>query len=180
MKVLSEQVRRDIEEMMAAYPKPRSAILGALHRVQEELGWVPPQAQEEVAEMFGMAPAEVDSLVTFYYMYFRKPVGRYVLKVCRSISCYLRGCDGLTRHLLQRLGLKKPGETTPDGLFTVVEAECLAACGGAPVLQVNDRFFENATLERVDQLLEDLRAGRSPFPPGPPAWTPDAAMQGAS
>ena len=85
--LLSPQTRERIEALMARYPKPRSAILPALHVVQEQLGWCPEEAQAEAAEMFGMPPAEVRSLVTFYYMYHRQPVGRYVLKVCRSISC---------------------------------------------------------------------------------------------
>lgn len=169
--ILSEALRQEIRAMMTRYELPRSAILNALHRVQDELGWVPPEAQAEVADLFGMPAAEVESLVTFYSMYHRRPVGRYVLKVCRSISCYLRGSDSITEHLRQRLGISL-GQTTPDGLFTLLEGECLAACGGAPALQVNDRYFENATPENVDALLEDLRQGRSRFPAGPVSWRP--------
>ena len=157
--LLGPALREEIREMMARYPLPRSAILNALHRVQEELGWVSPQAREEVADLFGIAPAEVEALVTFYSMYHRQPVGRYVLKVCRSISCYLRGSDSLCQHLEERLGVRVGG-TTPDGLFTLLPAECMAACGGAPAMQVNDRYFEEATPERVDALLESLRRGQ--------------------
>ena len=156
--LIAPKLREEIERMMAQYPKPRSAILPALHRIQEELGWVPHEAQAELAEIFEMNPQDIDSLVTFYYMYHRKPVGRYVLKVCRSISCYLCGASDLIQHLEEKLGVKL-GETTPDGKFTLVGGECLAACTGAPCLQVNDRFFENASNERVDDLLGKLSGG---------------------
>lgn len=166
---MSPEIRRDIEELMRRYPRPRSAILPALHRVQEELGWVPEEAQAEVAGIFGLPAGEVKSLVTFYSMYHRRPVGRYVLKFCRSISCWLRGAEDLHHHLEQRLGIRL-GETTPDGTFTLLHAECLAACTGAPALQVNDRYFENATPERVDELLERLGRGDPEFPPAPKPW----------
>ncbi|MBI3928226.1 MAG: NADH-quinone oxidoreductase subunit NuoE [Armatimonadetes bacterium] len=167
--ILSEAARADIQAMMARYPRPQSAILPALHRVQEELGWVPPEAQAEIAELFRMPAANVQSMVTFYYMYHRQPVGRYVLKACRSISCWLRGSEDLIRQLEERLGIKL-GETDREGLFTLVGGECLAGCAGAPVLQVNDRFFENAVPERVDELLDSLRRGDDRFPPGPTCW----------
>lgn len=167
--LLNEQVRQDILALQRRYPVARSAILGALHRIQQELGWVPPEARQEVAELFDMAPAEVDSLLTFYYMYHRQPVGRYVIKVCRSVSCWLRGSDRITAHLKQRLGVEL-GERTPDGLFTVLEQECAAACGGAPALQINDLYFEDATPERLDELLAQLARGEGPFPAGPVSW----------
>lgn len=175
-RILSQELREEIQAMMARYPMPRSAILNALHRVQDVVGWVPPQAQAEVAEIFGMAPAEVESLVTFYYMYHRKPVGRYVLKVCRSISCWLRGSDALTRHLKEKLAIGIGG-TTPDGTFTLVEGECLAACGGAPALQVNDLYYEDATPEKVDELLESLKRGNSRYPAAPVSWQPEEASR---
>jgi NADH-quinone oxidoreductase subunit E len=162
--MLKPEIIQEIKETMARYPKPKSAILMALHRVQEELGWVPPEAQAEVAEIFDMPPADVQSIVTFYYMYHRQPVGRYVVKVCRSISCYLRGSTELIDHLEKKLEVKL-GETTKDGTFTLIGGECLAACTGAPCLQVNDRFFENADSANVDALLERLRKGDKQFPP---------------
>lgn len=174
--ILSQELRAEIEAMMARYPMPRSAILNALHRVQDTLGWVPPEAQVEVAGIFGMEPAEVESLVTFYYMYHRKPVGRYVLKVCRSISCYLRGSDAITRHLKEKLGIGIGG-TTPDGTFTLLEGECLAACGGAPALQVNDLYYENATPDKVEELLETLRRGTPDYPAAPRSWRPEEASR---
>lgn len=169
LKLLSEESKQRIRELMAKYPKARSAILPALHVVQEQLGWVPEEAQAEVAEMFGMAPAEVRSLVTFYYMYHRKPVGKYVLKVCRSISCWLRNSDGVEHSLCKHLGVET-GEMTSDGMFTVVHGECLAACVGAPVLQVNDRFVENCDPDKMPELIERLRQGDPRYPAAPASW----------
>lgn len=169
--LLSAALRAEIQEMMASYPKPRSAILMALHRIQAELGWVPDEAQAEVADLFGMPAEDVKSLVTFYYMYHRQPMGRYVLKICRSISCYLCGAGDIIKHLENKLEIKL-GETTKDGDFSLVGAECLAACTGAPCLQVNDRFFENITTENVDQLLIRLRSGDSAYPAANVSWQP--------
>lgn len=169
--LLSPQLQEEIKQMMASYPKPKSAILMALHRIQEELGWVPEPAQAQVAELFDMGPEDVQSLVTFYYMYYRRPMGRYVLKVCRSISCYLCGAGELIAHLENKLGIKL-GDTTPDGEFSLVGAECLAACTGAPCLQVNDRFYEKCSNERADQLISRLKAGDKEYPPGKTSWQP--------
>lgn len=170
MSVLPAELKDEIRHLMAQYPKPRSAILPALHRIQEELGWVPEEAQAEVAEIFEMPPHDVQSVVTFYYMYHRAPVGRYVIKVCKSISCYLMGCDKLIDHLQNKLGVKV-GETTPDDQFTLITGECMAACAGAPCLQVNDRFFENASNDRVDELLEALKKGDHPrYPRAVKSW----------
>ena len=169
--LLSPQLQQEIKDLMAVYPKPRSAVLMALHRVQEELGWVPEPAQLQLAEIFAMPPQDVQPLVTFYYMYHRQPVGRYVLKICKSISCYLCGSEPLIDQLEKKLEIKM-GQTTPDGKFTLVGAECLAACTGAPCLQVNDRFFENASEVRIDELLARLRRGDEEFPPANPSWQP--------
>lgn len=169
--LLSSELQQEIKELMASYPKPQSAILMALHRIQEELGWVPEPAQAQVAELFGLPAQDVATLVTFYYMYHRKPVGRYVLKICRSISCFLCGSGPLIQQLEEKLQIKL-GETTPDGNFSLVGAECLAACTGAPCLQVNDRFFENASEERVDDLLARLRRGDDHYPAANESWQP--------
>lgn len=167
--LLSEETKNRIRELMAKYPKARSAILPALHVVQEQLGWVPEEAQDEVARLFDMPPAEVRSLVTFYYMYHRKPVGKYVLKVCRSISCWLRRSEDVEHNLCKHLGVDV-GEMTEDGMFTVLHGECLAACVSAPVLQVNDRFVENVDPDKVHELVEKLRAGDPQYPPAVDSW----------
>jgi len=169
--VFSSKLQAEIRELMAVYPKPKSAILMALHRIQEELGWVPEPAQAQVSEFFSMPAEDVKSLVTFYYMYHRKPMGRYVLKVCKSISCYLCGSEPIIEHLEKKLAVKM-GETTQDGVFSLVGSECLAACTGAPCLQVNDRFVENLSAVKVDELLERLRRGDSAYPAANTSWQP--------
>ncbi len=173
--LLNDETRQRIEELKARYPKARSAILPALHAVQDQLGWVPKPAQAEVAEIFGMTAAEVESLVTFYYMYHRKPVGQYVLKVCRSISCWLRNSEGVEHKLCQELGVKC-GEMTEDGMFTVVHGECLAGCVNAPIVQVNDRFVEDCTPDKIPALLESLRQGDPKYPAAAKSWIPPDAQ----
>jgi NADH-quinone oxidoreductase subunit E len=154
--MLSEEARARMREVVGRYPTARSAMLPCLHIAQEEEDYITPEGVAAVAEAVGARPDEVDMVVSFYSMFFRKPAGRHVVKVCTSISCYLRGCDSLMAHLEQRLGIKS-GETTADGAFTLLPIECLASCGTAPVLQVNDQFVENVTLEGADALIERLR-----------------------
>ena len=154
--MISADARARMRELTARYPTARSAMLPALHIAQEEEGYITPEGVAAVAEALGVRPDEVDMVVSFYSMYFRKPVGRHVIKVCTSISCYLRGCDQLLAHLEDRLGITR-GETTADGAFTLLPIECLASCGSAPVVQVNDEFVENMTLDGADALIERLR-----------------------
>jgi NADH-quinone oxidoreductase E subunit len=154
---ISDEARTRMRAAVAHYPSARSAMLPALHIAQEEQGSITPEGIEAVADVLGVRPDEVASVVSFYSMFHRKPVGRHVIRVCTSISCYLRGCDTLLAHLEDRLGVRR-GETTPDGLFTLLPIECLASCGTAPVLQVDDAFVENVTLASADVLLDRLRA----------------------
>ena len=167
--LLTPETRDRIAELMARYPKARSAILPALHVVQEQLGWVPEEAQDEVAQIFDMPPAEVRSLVTFYYMYHRKPVGKYVLKVCRSISCWLRNSEKLEHNLCEHLDVE-PGEITEDGMFTVVHGECLAACVNAPCMQVNDRFMLDIDPDKVPEIVKQLKQGDPNYPAAVESW----------
>jgi NADH-quinone oxidoreductase E subunit len=153
--MVSEQAKQRMRAVAAHYPTLRSAILPALHIAQSEEGYLTQNALESVAEALHLNPDEVKSVATFYTMFFKEQPGKRVIKVCTSISCYLRGCDQLMTHLEERLGIKR-GETTPDGRFTLLTTECLASCGTAPVLQVNDEFVENVTLENTDALLKEL------------------------
>ncbi|MGH2515444.1 MAG: NADH-quinone oxidoreductase subunit NuoE [Ktedonobacterales bacterium] len=156
--MMTDDIKDKMRAICARYPDRRSGMLPCLHLAQETEGYVTPEGIQAVAEVIGCKVDEVESVVTFYAMYFTEPVGKHVIKVCTSISCYLRGCDDLMAHLERRLGVKR-GETTPDGAFTLLSIECLAACGMAPVLQVHDEFVENVTAERADALIERLRAG---------------------
>jgi NADH-quinone oxidoreductase E subunit len=148
----SDELQKRLREIVARYPSARSAMLPCLHLVQAETGYITPEGIQAVAEAIGVKPDEVESVVTFYSMYTQEPKGRYVIKVCTSISCYLRGCDGVMAYLEERLGIKR-GETTSDGRFTLESAECLAACGMAPAVQVNGRFVENVTDSDASALI---------------------------
>ena len=151
--MISEQAKQRMRDLAARYPIARSAIMPALYIAQQEEGYITQQALEAVAEAIGLTVDDVESVATFYTMYYQHPPGKKIIKVCTSISCYLRGCDTLASHLEKRLGIKR-GETSADGNYTFMTAECLASCGTAPVLQVNDEFVENVTLEMVDALVD--------------------------
>jgi len=150
--------RRRIEDLAAHYPpeRRRSAIIPALHIVQEQQGYVSASAMRETATVIGCTPAEVEDVVSYYSMFYTKPVGKYVLQVCRTLSCALTGAERVTEAISKHLGIKV-GETDPTGTFTLVEVECLGACDRGPVVLVNDHWHELATAESVGQLLETLR-----------------------
>ncbi len=144
-----------MRDLAARYPVARSAVMPALYVAQEEEGYITREGLQAVAEAVGITVDDVESVATFYTMYHQRPPGKKVIKVCTSISCYLRNCDALVEHLEERLGIKR-GETSADGNYTLLTAECLASCGTAPVLQVNGEFVENVTLERADALIDRL------------------------
>lgn len=160
--MISEQAKQRMRELAARYPVARSAIMPSLYIAQQEEGYITQAGLQAVAEAIGLTVDDVESVATFYTMYYQQPPGKKVIKVCTSISCYLRNCDALVSHCEQRLGIKR-GETTPDGNFTLMTAECLASCGTAPVLQVNNEFVENVTPEMIDALIDEwtneLRTG---------------------
>src|SRR2546429_6587171 len=152
--MISEQAKQRMRALASRYPVARSAVMPALYIAQQEEGYITQEALQAVAEAIGLTIDDVESVATFYTMYYQQPPGRKVIKVCTSISCYLRGCDKLVSHLEQRLDIKR-GETSADGNYTLMTAECLASCGTAPVLQVNDEFVENVTLEMADALVDE-------------------------
>jgi NADH-quinone oxidoreductase E subunit len=152
--MISEQAKQRMRDLAARYPVARSAIMPALYIAQQEEGYITQEALQAVAETIGLTVDDVESVATFYTMYYQQSPGKKVIKVCTSISCYLRGCDALVSRLEQRLGIKR-GETSVDGNYTLLTAECLASCGTAPVLQINDEFVENVTLEMADALVDE-------------------------
>ena len=152
--MISEQAKQRMRDLAARYPVARSAVMPALYIAQQEEGYITQAALEAVAQAIGMTVDDIESVATFYTMYYQQPPGKKVIKVCTSISCYLRSCDALVDHLEQRLGIKR-GETTADGNYTLMTAECLASCGTAPVIQVNDEFVENVTLDMADALIDE-------------------------
>ncbi len=145
---------------MARYPegKQKSALIPLLHMAQEEFGgWLDVPVMDYVASLLHILPIEVYEVATFYTMFNMKPVGKYVLEVCRTGPCMLRGSDQIIDHIKNKLSIKE-GETSADGLFTLKPAECLGACGYAPMLQLGKHFKESLTIEKVDNLLDELRA----------------------
>jgi NADH-quinone oxidoreductase E subunit len=149
-----------LEEICTMYPpeQRKSAVLAALYLVQEQQGYITANAARHVAEFLRITPAEVEDVVTYYVMFFRAPVGKYVLQVCRTLSCALAGAERVTEALGEKLGLKV-GETDASGMFTLLEFECLGACDRAPVVMVNnEHWHERATPESCSKLVDDLKA----------------------
>lgn len=151
---------------IAKYPPGRqaSAVLALLDLAQRQEGWVSRAAMDGVAEMLGMAPIRVYEVATFYTMFNLRPVGRYLLQACTTTPCWLRGSDAIVAACRKKLGVGV-GETSADGLFTLVEVECLGACVNAPILQVNDDYYEDLDGAATEALIDALRAGNPP-PPG--------------
>jgi NADH-quinone oxidoreductase subunit E len=156
---LSAENAQRARELIALYPKPRSALIPVLHVLQEQDGYLTADGMEHVAELIGITAAEVYGTATFYDMFFTEPVGRHLVSVCTNIACLLQGAYELFDHAQSKLGVRA-GATTPDGAFTLEEVECIALCGNAPCLTVNWRFFGEMTNEKFDALVDDLRAGR--------------------
>ncbi len=154
--MLSADARQKIEALKSEYETNRSALIPALHAAQADQGWLSDETQAEVAKLLDLTPQAVREVVTFYTMFRQRPVGRFLLQVCRNLSCCLLGGHRLQRQIEERLGIKE-GETTQDGRFTLVSVECLGSCGTAPVLMVNDRYHENVTPQDVDRLLTELK-----------------------
>ncbi len=147
------------KEIIARYPdgKQKSALIPLLHLAQEEFGgWLDVPVMDYVAGLLNILPIEVYEVATFYTMFNMKPVGKYVLEVCRTGPCMLCGSDQIIDHIKNKLGIEE-GETTADGLFTLKPAECLGACGYAPMMQLGKFYKEHLTIEKVDKILDELR-----------------------
>ena len=152
-------LRQRAEELVSLYPRARSAMLPLLHLAQEQDGYLSDEAMAEVAELTGTTPAEVRGTAAFYDMFHLEPVGKYVVGVCTNVACLLAGGEEMLGHAASTLGCAV-GATSPDGMFSLEETECLADCNIAPVVQVNHRYVRTTTPEAFDQMVEDLRAGR--------------------
>jgi len=147
-----------MDELIAHYPVKRSASLMLLHAIQEHFGWISQEAVEWTAKKLGLQPINIYELVTFYPMFRQQPMGKYQIKVCRTLSCALGGAHELHKHFCAKLGLdaRQHGpQTTKDGKFTVEFVECLASCGTAPVMMVNDEFHEGVSLAKADEVLRN-------------------------
>jgi len=152
--------RAALDDLLTKYPpdRKRSAVLAALYLLQEQQGYLTASGMRHVAGILELTPAEVEDVATYYVMFFREKVGKYVLQVCRTLSCALAGAERVTEALAEKLGIH-PGETDPSGLFTLLEFECLGACDRAPIVMVNnEHWHEKATPESCGRLVDDLKA----------------------
>jgi NADH-quinone oxidoreductase subunit E len=152
----SEAQEAEVRRLQALYPHRQAALLPALRMAQETFGWVSLEVERYVAGLFDMSPAHVHEVVTFYTLFFQRPVGRHVVSVCHNLSCTLRGAEDAIAYLQERLGIT-PGQTTPDGGVTLLRVECLCACEIAPMMQVDDEYVGPLTRETIDRVLEGLR-----------------------
>jgi NADH-quinone oxidoreductase subunit E len=151
-----EAMEKTITGILEQYPTAQAALLPLLWLSQEKWGWISPGVVVAVAERLGLTPAYVEGVTTFYTMYLRRPPGRYVLQVCTTLSCQLCGAGSLVEHLKEKLGIDF-GETSADGRFTLVDVQCLGACGEAPILQINNDYYTDLDVGRLDELLDGLK-----------------------
>lgn len=152
---LSDKAKNNIRELLKTYETNQSALIPALHVAQGDQGWLSEETQREVADLLEVSAQEVRGVVSFYTMFLQKPAGKYLLQVCRNLSCSLRGGHRLTKQLEDKLQIKH-GETTTDGKFTLIEVECLGSCGTAPVMMVNDKYVEDLTPQTLDKMIAEL------------------------
>jgi NADH-quinone oxidoreductase subunit E len=168
--MLREQYQREIDEILSRYPVKRSAIIPLFYLAQRESGYITEEAMIEIASILKLTPPQVYETVTFYTMLNLKKVGKFHIQVCKSLMCALVGSDMLLGWIKKKLGVS-PGETTPDGLFTLSTVECLAACGTGPMMQINDDYYERLTEDKVSRILADLEStGSCALKTGPFMW----------
>lgn len=163
-KFTSENTKK-IDEAIAKYPsgKKKSAIMDILYIAQEQNGWISNEVMQEIALLLEITPSQVKEVATFYTMYYKAPVGKFVLQVCTTTPCMLRGAYKLMDALKMELKIEN-GETTLDGLFTLLEVECLGACANAPMMQINNNYYEDLTIESALDIIKDIKAGNLPAP----------------
>lgn len=154
-KILSQKFYDEMKKLEPRYPSKVALLLPALHAAQDETGWLPPEVMDEIGAYIGIHPAQVREVASFYTMYNLKPVGKYHLKICTNVACSLRGADALVGHCERRMSIQC-GETTPDNKFTLMEEECLGACGNAPAMMLNNDYVENLDIQKLDRVLNEL------------------------
>lgn len=151
----NEKNEKKFQELLTKYPDKASLSLPSLWMVQYQEGWISEDAMIYLADKLDTTPMDIQSIASFYTMFNLKPVGKYNIQVCKTLSCKLCGSEEIRSHLQNRLGIKF-GETTKDMKFTLTEVECLGSCGTAPVMSLNDDYVENLTIEKIDKILDEL------------------------
>lgn len=154
----SENEQQELEQILKKYPNKLSAVLPALYLAQREKNWLDDDDIAAVAAALDISETHVHSIIGFYTLFRKQPTGKYMVQVCTDLPCALRGAEDFFKRLCQRMGLGPHGGTTDDGLFTVEEVVCLAACDKAPCLQINLKYYENLTDEQIDEIIAGLRA----------------------
>ena len=168
--MLKEKYKQEIDDILSRYPVKRSALIPLLYLAQRETGYINETAMIEIAGILKLTPPQVYETATFYTMLNLKQVGKFHIQVCKSLMCALVGSDTLIGWIKTKLGIG-PGETTPDGAFTLSTVECLAACGTGPMMQINDDYYERLTEDKLDRILSDLKStGSSTLKTGPFMW----------
>jgi len=152
----SESARAEFKELLKSYPNKRAACLPGLYIAQREFGHVSLEAMEYVAGLLELSPANVYGVASFYTMYNKEQVGKYLVQVCMNLPCAMVGAEEVLEHISEKLGIKE-GETTSDEKFTLMKVECLGACGAAPMMQINDEYYEDLTPAKVDEILDGLK-----------------------
>jgi NADH-quinone oxidoreductase subunit E len=158
MTTLSEHLIKEIRELPAKYPQPRSAVMPALDLAQEEVGYLTPEAMTEVAAALKLDPGYVEGVATFYTLFHLEPVGKHRFYVCTNLSCTLRGANEIVERVKGAIGVHEAGELSKDGLFSYEEVECLGACEYAPVMRLDHRYEKDLTPQKIDALVAERRA----------------------
>jgi len=153
---LTPNVIKKLTELAEKFPEKNSAVIPGLHVIQDEFGWLPDQAIREFANLIDSTPNKIYSVASFYTMFNLKPVGKYHIQICRNVSCQLMGAKNMVKSLTDKLNIN-PGETTKDQKYTISLVECLGSCGTAPVMMINDKYYENLTEQKVDEILKTLQ-----------------------
>lgn len=154
--MLQEEKRTRLDAIIKRYPEKRAALLPALHLVQEQYGYISKEAMQYIADYLEIPFGHVLGVVTFYSMFYDKPIGRHHIQVCTNVSCQLLGSGTIVDHISRHCGIK-PGQTSENMKFTLSEVECLGSCGTAPMMQINDDYHENLTIEKIDKILDSLK-----------------------
>ena len=152
----SEENEQKFQELLTKYPKKDSLMLPSLWMIQHQESWISPEAMEYLAKRLDTSPMNIYSVASFYTMFHLKPIGRYNIQVCKTLSCMLRGSEDIKKHIENRLGIKA-GESTKDMKFTITQVECLGSCGTAPCVCINDDYIQNTTPAIIDEIINELK-----------------------
>ncbi len=155
IKFSSEELQK-IEETKKRYPEQKAAIMDVLWMAQKKFGWLSKDVIRYVAEVLDLPYAHVHGVSTFYTMYFKKPMGKYHIQVCTNVSCMLLNGEDIYKHVSDKLGIGH-NEATEDGIFSLEEVECMGACGGAPMIAINEDYYENISIDKLDEILDNLK-----------------------